>query len=73
MLSKTKGWPEARRRAQAERCRKYTPSARSTGPKTDAGKKEACLNAQKHGLYSKQVRQTLKFLKMQKNFLKKLQ
>jgi len=44
-----KGWTEARRRAQAERCRANRPWEHSTGPKSAAGKARSALNAYKHG------------------------
>ena len=72
MCSKTRGWPEERRLAQAERCRQNTPSAHSTGPKTEAGKAASSANSLKHGLHAADIRAIRKFLRAQKAFLDSL-
>ncbi len=47
--SKT-GWSPERRARQATRIRLWAPWAKSTGPKTAAGKARSAKNARKHGL-----------------------
>ena len=46
----SKGWPPERRKAQAERIRQQQPWTHSTGPRTEAGKTRAALNATTHGM-----------------------
>ena len=48
----THGWTPERRKKQAESIRKWKPWEKSTGPKTEAGKKASSQNAYKHGLRS---------------------
>lgn len=48
-VAMSKGWPEERRRKQAERCRQNKPWKNATGPKTKAGKARSSMNAFKHG------------------------
>ena len=50
MTQNAKGWPPERRKAQAERIRQQQPWTRSTGPRTEAGKTRAALNATTHGM-----------------------
>jgi len=47
----SKGWTKERRKKQAERIRQQKPWEKSTGPKSDAGKKRSSQNSLKHGLY----------------------
>ena len=44
-----KGWTPEHRALQAQRIREWRPWARSTGPKTEAGKAAASGNAWKGG------------------------
>lgn len=46
------GWTEERRARQAERIKQWRPWEKSTGPKSEDGKKRASLNAFKHGVRS---------------------
>ena len=43
------GWTPERRQRQAEAIRQWQPWARSTGPRTEAGKAKTCRNAWKGG------------------------
>lgn len=45
----TRGWPPARRAAQAQNIRQTRPWLRATGPRTPAGKAKIIYNAFKHG------------------------
>lgn len=49
MLTRTRGWPPERRRAQAERCRRARPWRFSTGPRSALGRTKVRFNALKHG------------------------
>jgi len=46
---RTSGWTPERRARQAARIKIWAPWAKSTGPKTAAGKARAAQNAYKHG------------------------
>lgn len=66
----TKEWTQERRNAQAERCRKNKPWEHATGPKTEAGKIRASMNAYKGGgfalekqIYQGMFRANHKFVK----------
>ena len=48
-----KPWTPERRAKQAERARSTQPWAKSTGPRTAAGKARAAANALKHGFRSR--------------------
>ena len=65
----TKGWPSERRAAQAERIRQKKPWLHSTGPRTEAGKARAAMNATTHGMTGKSARALRDALKEQKMFL----
>lgn len=58
-----KGWPPARRAAQAARCRTLKPWQHSTGPKSVAGKARVAQNAIKHNRYSAAYRGELSRLR----------
>jgi hypothetical protein len=51
-MMKRTGWPPSRRAAQAARIREQQPWLRATGPRTEAGKARAAMNALKHSLRS---------------------
>ncbi len=59
---RTNGWTPERRMRQAEAIRRWRPWARSTGPRTQAGKEACSRNAYKHGLRSAASRDLLKTL-----------
>ena len=46
------GWTPERRRKQAEAIKRWSPWTKSTGPKSDTGKKTSRYNAYKHGFRS---------------------
>lgn len=71
MTTKTRGWPEERRKAQAERCRKQRPWENATGPKTPEGKTKVAQNAYKHGFRSRPYRMVYHLLRLQKAFVKR--
>ncbi len=64
-----KGWPPARRKAQAERIRAAKPWLRSTGPRTAAGKARSRLNALRHCHRSAAMRRLRRVMKMQRAFI----
>lgn len=68
----TRGWPPARRKAQAERIRQQKPWTKSTGSKTDDGKKRAALNAIKKGFYTNVWRAVRMALRAHKDLVKKV-
>jgi hypothetical protein len=43
------GWSDERKARQAEAIHRWKPWARSSGPKSDAGKAKVARNAWKHG------------------------
>jgi hypothetical protein len=65
-----KGWTEERRRKQSETIMRWKPWEKSTGPKTEAGKKEVALNALKDGHYAKNVRELRLAFRLNAAFLK---
>ena len=60
-------WTEERRRQQAEAIKRWKPWEKSTGPKTEAGKACASMNAQKPESPIKIVR---RLLRLQREFMK---
>jgi hypothetical protein len=67
---KRRPYPPCYRRAQAERIRATRPWEHATGPRTDAGKKTASLNATTHGLRTAQTVELRRLLALQRRFLK---
>jgi len=67
-----KGWTEERRQKQAERCRQNKPWEKSTGPRTEAGKKAGRYNAVKHGHRSRKCREALLIIEANREFLRRL-
>ena len=56
-------WTDEARARQAEKMRELKPWLKTTGPKTEDGKKTSSRNALKHGMRSelaKEIRQTLR-------------
>ena len=49
--------PEERRKRRSEVARRTKPWLKSTGPKTEAGKKKVSQNAYKHGAFSQETLQ----------------
>jgi len=69
-MSERRPWPEKRRKAQAENCRRTRPSDYTTGPKTTEGKATVSQNATKSGLHSAEIKRLRKLLKRQRAYLK---
>ncbi len=69
MSGVTRGWPEKRRREQAERCRLARPWDHATGPRTGAGKDAAKQNALLHGLRGEAGRELGALLRAQRAFV----
>ena len=67
----TKGWDEKRRKRQAARCRQNKPWESATGPKTEAGKARAALNALKHGGRSRAMAEVRYLLWLNREFVKR--
>lgn len=65
----TKGWTEERRRQQAERIRQSRPWEKSTGPRTEAGKKRIRYNARKHGRRTREYREFRRYIRMNLLFI----
>ena len=63
-------WTEEQRKAQSEKMKQLKPWLKSTGPKSEEGKKKASLNAMKHGLRSELARDIRKTLREQAEILK---
>ena len=65
----TRGWPPARRIAQAARCRRMRPWRHSTGPKTPAGKAVIARNALCHGTRSRAFTMLRSVLRDQRRYM----
>lgn len=65
-------WTDETRKAQSERLLSLKPWEKSTGPKTEEGKKLASMNNLKHGMRSEAIKELRRVLKLQKEFLKGL-
>ena len=68
--TKTKGWPDSRRREQAARCRRQKPWEKATGPRTAAGKEKVAQNALRHGFRSAAMAEMRALLRRQRAFVK---
>jgi hypothetical protein len=66
MTTITRGWPPARRAAQAARCRATRPWRHATGPRTAAGKAICARNGYKHGFRSAAYTQLTALLRWQR-------
>lgn len=66
----TKGWTDERRRKAAERIRQAKPWKKSTGPRTEEGKRRSSLNAFKHGGRSRQYHEITTLLQLNAAFLR---
>jgi hypothetical protein len=64
-----RGWPPARRRAQAERIRRICPWLHATGPRTENGKRRARYNACKHNMRSAAMAALRQALRRQRAWL----
>jgi hypothetical protein len=64
------GWTAERRLQQSIMIRNWKPWDRSTGPKTDDGRRRSSQNALAHGGYKSNLKEELKMLK---NFLREAQ
>ena len=67
--SVTRGWKPERRAAQAARARAQKPWLKSTGPRTEQGRKNSRMNAYKHGMRSECCREIKALLRRQAAFL----
>lgn len=65
----TKGWNEERRRKQAENCRRMKPWTKTTGPKTEQGKRAVRDNALTHGLRSVEAEELRRLLHLQQKIV----
>ncbi len=74
MVKKTKlrNWTAPQRQQQSARIRAEKIWLKSTGPKTDSGKKRSSRNAVKHGMRSARVAAFKKLLRLQNQLLEKL-
>lgn len=68
MKTITRGWPPARRAAQAQNIQKIRPWLKATGPKTARGKAIASQNARKSGSKDPQMRFVAAVLYAQRKF-----
>ena len=66
----SRGWPEKRRRAQAQNCRKIKPWEHTTGPKTKEGKNKSKNNSLKHGFRSVEGRELMRLMAAQRCFVR---
>ena len=64
-----KGWTKERRERQAEAIRNNKPWEKSTGPKTEKGKRRSSMNAYKHGGRSKKMADISKVVALNKEFV----
>jgi hypothetical protein len=69
-LPRKSGWSPERRARQAVRIRLWAPWARSTGPKTAAGKMKSAANSYKHGERAHARRLMSKALLAQSRFMR---
>lgn len=73
MIKITRGWPPARRKAQAERIRTQKPWLHSTGPRTIKGKQRTRLNGLKHNMRSAAMRRLRRALQKQRYYMRLLE
>ena len=59
----TRGWPPERRARQRALIRNWAPWRKTTGPKTEAGKKQSAQNALRHGLYTRKTQDEFRALR----------
>ena len=59
----TRGWPPERRARQRALIRNWAPWRKTTGPKTEAGKKLSAQNALRHGLYTRKTQDEFRALR----------
>ena len=69
----TNGWTPERRKRQAELIKLWQPWNYSTGPKTNEGKEACKMNAVKHGLNGRDMRQLRQLLRQQRKSIVELQ
>lgn len=70
MTKSKKGWSRRRRKQQACNARRNKPWTKSTGPKSEAGKRIASMNAWKHGHFSASYKMLRAALQVNKDFLR---
>lgn len=64
------GWTPERRLRQAEWMRTHKPWLKSTGPRTESGKRHVGQNACKHGFRSQTFKELLRLMARQRQFVK---
>ena len=65
-------WTEEQKRRQSEKIRQLKPWLKSTGPKTEEGKKKVSKNNLKHGLRTEAAQELRQLLREQAEILKRL-
>lgn len=70
MKTQTRGWPESRRKAQAERIKQQKPWLHATGPRTTEGKEKTRLNSVKHNMRSAAMLRLRRALARQRFYMK---
>jgi len=65
-------WTDEQRKAQSERIKDLKPWLKTTGPKTEQGKRNSSQNAIKHGLRSQLAKDVKAVLRQQEAILRDL-
>lgn len=64
-----RNWTPEERARQAALCRRHRPWAKSTGPRSAAGKAASSLNARKDSLTRRDLREVRAVLRLQKRYV----
>lgn len=70
MTGITRGWPEKRRKEQAQKVKKRKPWKNATGPKTAEGKARCAQNSTRTGLYNREMQEIRAWMRAQRRYLK---